>query len=178
VLGLVAAAVALAMASGSWLVERLTKICGRRTTLLLGASIVFVATTIGVGLTSSFWVAVSLYLVSNAASSAFTPVCQAYLHSVIPSEQRATVLSLSSLVASAGSMSGQAGLGWLAASRSLGMGYVAGGIAAAFTIPWVLAMRRLGGAPDQIKGTAGRFAACESLAIPASPEALEARETV
>jgi MFS family permease len=177
VLGVVAAAVSLAMASGSWLVERLTRFCGRRTTLLLGASIVFVVTTIGVGLTDSFWIAVTLYLVSNVASSAFTPVSQAYLHAVIPSEQRATVLSLSNLVASAGSMGGQAGLGWLAASRSLGVGYVAGGLAAAFTIPWVLAMRRLGGAPDRIKGTAARFAACESLAIPAGG-AVESREPV
>jgi MFS family permease len=177
ILGVVAAAVSLAMASGSWLVERLTRICGRRTTLLLGASVVFVVTTIGVGLTHSFWIAAGLYLVSNVASSAFTPVCQAYLHSVIPSEQRATVLSLNSLVASVGSMGGQGGLGWLAATRSLGTGYIAGGIAAAFTIPWVLAMRRLGGAPDRIHGTASRFAACETLAIPSTSQALEVRET-
>jgi len=178
VLGVVAAAVSLAMAAGRWLVERLTRFCSRRTTLLLGASILFVVTTIGVGLTSSFWIAVSLYLISNAASSAFTPVCQAYLHAVIPSEQRATVLSLNNLVASAGSMGGQAGLGWLAANRSLGMGYVAGGIAAAFTIPWILAMRRLGGAPDRIKGTAARFAACESLAIPAGSQPVQVVQDV
>ena len=176
VLGVVAAAVSLAMAGGSWLVSRLTKVCGRRTTLLLGAAVVYFLTTIGVGLTSSFWVAVSLYLVSMAASGVFTPVCQAYLHAVIPGEQRATVLSLNSLVASAGSMGGQAGLGWLAATRSLGTGYVAGGIAAAFALPWILAMRWLGGAPDRIQGTSARFAACESLAIPAAGEALEARE--
>jgi MFS family permease len=166
ILGLVAAAVSLAMAGGSWLVERLARYCGRRTTLLLGASIVYAVATIGTGLTNSFWVAVGLYLVAMAASGVFAPVCQAYLHAVIPSEQRATVLSLNSLAASAGSSGGQAGLGWFAASRSLGTGYVAGGIVAALAIPWVLAMRRLGGAPDRIRGTAARFAACESLAIP------------
>lgn len=176
VLGFVAAAVALAMAAGSWLVERLTRVCGRRTTLLLWAAAVFVVATISTGLTHSFWFALSFYLVSNVASSAFFPVCQAYLHAVIPSNQRATVLSLSNLVASAGSMGGQAGLGWVAASRSLGTGYIVGGLAAAFTIPWVLAMRRLGGAPDRIQGTAARFAACESLAIPAGG-AVESRET-
>jgi MFS family permease len=119
---------------------------------------------------------VSLYLVASAALGVFTPVNQAYLHSVIPSEQRATVLSLNSLVASVGSAGGQSGLGWLAASRSLGSGYVAGGIAAAFAIPWIVAMRRLGGDPDRIKGTASRFAACESLAIPAGAETLQARD--
>lgn len=177
VLGVVAAAVSLAMAGGSWLVERLTRFCGHRTTMLLWASGVYAVTTIGVGLTDSFWIAVSLYLVGMAASGVFTPVGQAYLHAVIPGAQRATVLSLNSLVASAGSMGGQAGLGWLAATRSLGMGYVAGGVISALAIPWLLAMRRLGGAPDRIKGTAARFAACESLAIPAASQVLEARET-
>jgi MFS family permease len=167
VLGFVAAAVSLAMAGGSWLVERLARFCGHRTTLLLWASAVYAITTIGVGLTDSFWVAVTLYLAGMAASGVFTPVCQAYLHAVIPSAQRATVLSLNSLVASAGSTGGQAGLGWLAATRSLGMGYVVGGIASAFAIPWLLAMRRVGGSPDRVKGTASRFAACETLAIPA-----------
>ena len=176
-LGVVAAAVSLAMAGGSWLVERLTRFCGHRTTLLLGAAIVHAGATIAVGLTSSFWVAVSLYLVAMAAVGVFTPVTQAYLHAVIPTEQRATVLSLNSLAASVTSMGGQGGLGWLAASRSLGAGYVAGGIAAAFAVPWLIAMRRLNGDADRIKGTASRFAACESLAIPAGGTALGARET-
>jgi MFS family permease len=177
VLGVVAAAVSLSMAAGSWLVERLTRVCRRRTTLLLGAAIVYAASTIVVGLAGSFWVAVTLYLVGSAASGVFTPVNQAYLHAVIPTEQRATVLSLNSLVASAGSMGGQAGLGWLSASRSLGAGYVAGGIVAALALPWIVMMRRRGGAPDRIRGTAARFAACESLAIPATPETLQPRET-
>jgi MFS family permease len=175
VLGMVAAAVSLAMAGGSWLVERLSRFCGHRTTMLLWASVVYAVTTIGVGLTDSFGVAVSLYLIGMAASGVFTPVCQAYLHAVIPGAQRATVLSLNSLVASAGSMGGQAGLGWLAATRSLGMGYVVGGLASALAIPWVIAMRRLGGAPDRIKGTASRFAACETLAIPAPSTAAQAK---
>jgi len=174
VLGVVAAAVSLAMAGGSWLVERLTRFCGHRTTLLLGAAIVHAGATVAVGLTSSFWVAVSVYLVAMAAVGVFTPVTQAYLHAVIPTEQRATVLSLNSLVASVGSMGGQGGLGWLAASRSLGAGYVTGGIAAALAIPWILAMRRLGGDADRVRGTASRFAACESLAIPAGGAALGA----
>ena len=176
ILGVVAAAISLAMAGGSWLVERLTRFCGHRTTLLLGAATVHAAATVAVGLTSSFGVAVSLYLVAMAAVGVFTPVTQAYLHAVIPTEQRATVLSLNSLAASVGSMGGQGGLGWLAASRSLGTGYVAGGIAAAFAIPWILAMRRLGGNADRIKGTASRFAACESLAIPASSGALDVKK--
>jgi MFS family permease len=167
ILGLVAAAVSLAMAAGSSLVELFTKWCGHRTTLLFWASVVYSLTAIGVGLTGSFWVAVGLYLLGSAASGVFLPVRQAYLHSVVPREQRATVLSLASLAGSAGSMGGQAGLGWVASSRSLGAGYVAGGIVSALALPWIFGMRRLGGPPDRVKGTSARFAACESLAIPA-----------
>ena len=176
ILGVVAAATSLAMAGGNWLVERLTRFCGRRTTLLLGASVVYTATAIGVGLAPTFWVAVTLYLAGMAAAGVFQPVRQAYLHQVVPSEQRATVLSLASLVGSAGSMGGQAGLGWLAATRSLGTGYVAGGIATAFAIPWLLAMRRLAGSPDRIVGMAGRYGACETLALPAGVPAGAERE--
>ena len=176
ILGVVAAATSLAMAGGSWLVERLTRYCGRRTTLLLGAALVYTVTSIGVGLASTFPSAVTLYLIGMAATGVFQPVRQAYLHAVVPRDQRATVLSLASLVGSGGSMGGQIGLGWLAANRSLGTGYVAGGIATALAMPWLAAMRRLGGAPDRIRGTAGRFIACDSLTIPAGSTAVEVSE--
>jgi MFS family permease len=176
ILGVVAAATSLAMAAGNWLVERLTRYCGRRTTMLLGASIVYSVTAIGVGLASSFTVAVTMYLIGMAASGVFQPVRQAYLHAVVANERRATVLSLASLMSSAGSMGGQAGLGWLAASRGLGAGYVAGGVMTALAVPWVLAMRRRGGAPDRIIGKAGRYASCESLALPAGVAADPERE--
>jgi MFS family permease len=176
ILGVVAAATSLALALGSWLVERLTRYCGRRTTMLLGASVVYSVTAVGVGLASSFAVAVTLYLTGMVAIGVFQPVRQAYLHAVVTREKRATVLSLASLVSSAGSMGGQAGLGWLGASRGLGAGYLAGGLLTSLAIPWVLAMRRRGGEPDRIVGKAGRYAACESLALPAGVAADPERE--
>ena len=178
ILGVVAAATSLAMAGGSWLVERLTRYCGRRTTLLLGAAVVYTTTSIGVGLAASFWTALMLYLVGMAATGVFQPVRQAYLHAVVPREQRATVLSLASLMGSAGSMGGQVGLGWLAANRSLATGYVAGGIATALAIPWLIGMRRIGGAPDRIVGKAGRYASCEALALPAGVQQAAAEREV
>jgi MFS family permease len=166
VLGVIAAAVSLATIAGNWLVERITRYCGRRTTLLLGASIVYSATAIGVGLATSFTAAVLFYLIGMMAAGVFQPVRQAYLHLVVPKEQRATVISLASLVSSGGSMAGQAGLGWLAARSALGAGYVAGGVVTALAIPVVLLLRRAGGAPDSIRGEAGRYSTCPSLALP------------
>jgi MFS family permease len=170
VLGAIAAAISLATAIGNWLVERLTRFCGTRTMILLGGAGVFTGASIGVGLAPTFWTAVALYLLAMAASGVFQPVLQAYLHAVVPGEQRATVLSLSSFMASVTSMGGQAGLGWLAASRSLASGYVVGGIATILAIPLLISMRRRGGAPDRITGKAGRYAACEPLAVPSGAD--------
>ncbi len=166
ILGWVAAAVALSMMLGNWLVERITRFCGRRTTLLLGAALVYSATAIGVGLANSFAIAVMLYLIGMMSAGVFQPVRQAYLHQLVPSAQRATVLSLASLVSSGGSMLGQSGLGWFAARSSLANGYVLGGAITALAIPFVFVMRRLGGAPDMIMGEAGRYASCPTLALP------------
>jgi MFS family permease len=166
VLGAIAAAISLSMMAGNSLVERLTRYCGRRTTLLLGASVVYSATAIAVGLTGSFWLAVPIYLIGMAAAGVFQPVRQAYLHLVVAAERRATVLSLASLVASLGSMMGQAGLGWIGARHTLAAGYVAGGAITALAIPFVLAMRAFGGGPDRIVGRAGRYATCNTLAAP------------
>ncbi|MGQ0537718.1 MAG: MFS transporter [Gemmatimonadaceae bacterium] len=166
VLGWIAAAIAVASMAGNWTVERITRFCGRRTTLLLGAAIVYCATAVGVGLARSFPAAVALYLIGMMSAGVFQPVRQAYLHQVVPSAQRATVLSLASLVASSGSMMGQSGLGWIAARSSLANGYVIGGAVTGLAIPVVLAMRQLGGIADRIFGKAGRYTACESLALP------------
>lgn len=166
VLGWIAAAIALAMMLGNWLVERITRYCGKRSTLLLGAAAVYTATAIAVGLANSFAVAVTLYLLGMLSAGVFQPVRQAYLHQVVPSEQRATVLSLASLVSSTGSMLGQGGLGWVSARTSIATGYVVGGAITALAIPPVLAVRRLGGVADMIFGKAGRYSTCATLALP------------
>jgi MFS family permease len=166
ILGWIAAAIAVASMLGNWLVERITQFCGKRTTLLLGASAVFSATAIGVGLTDSFAIALTLYLVGMTSAGVFQPVRQAYLHKVVPGEQRATVLSLASLVASGGSMGGQAGLGLVTRGGALSLGYVVGGVASALALPFVLRMRAVGGSADVILGRAGRYATCPTLALP------------
>lgn len=166
VLGAIAAAISLSTMAGNSLVERFTLYCGRRTTLLLGASIAYSVTAIGVGLAPNFWMAIGLYLAGMMSSGIFQPVRQGYLHLVVAREQRATVLSLASLVASLGSMAGQAGLGLIAARSSLANGYVVGGLVTALAIPVVLVMRSLGGGPDRIVGKAGRYSVCSTLALP------------
>ena len=53
---------------------------------------------VALGLVRNFWVAIALLAVWGIASSIDDPVHRAYLNDMIPSKQRATVLSFDSLL--------------------------------------------------------------------------------
>ncbi len=166
VAGVIAALVALATIAGNTLVERLTRICGRRTTLLLWAAGIHAVAILGVGLTGSFGVAVALYLIAMATTGVWTPVRQAYIHQIVPTEQRATVISFDSLVNSGGSVVGQSGLGYLAQVRNLGSGYIVGGLVTFLALPVMGLLRRRDDPADRIVGQAGEQAACAAQGLP------------
>jgi MFS family permease len=165
--GVVAALVALSTIAGNTLVELFTRVCGRRTTLLLWAAGVMVAAVVGVGLAGSFWLALALLLVATVAEGVAMPVQQAYLHQVVPSSQRATVVSSVSLVGSAGGIGGQLGLGYVARSQSVAAGYVTGGLTLLLALPPLLLLRRRREPADAIVGRkAGKKAPCAGQGLP------------
>jgi MFS family permease len=94
------------------------------------------------------------------------PVKQAYMHQIIPSKQRATVISFDSMFGSGGSVIGQAGLGYLARTRSIADGYVIGGLATLLALPVLGLLRRLGGREDVIIGDAGQQGVCAGQGLP------------
>ncbi len=153
VVGLVAAGIALSMIAGNQVVDVVSRRCSKRTTLLLWAGAVQTVAAIVLGLTGSFWVAVPALLLMTAAVGVTGPVRQAYLHQLIPSEQRATVISFDSMVGGVGGVTGQVGLGALGEARSVGSAFVVGGAATAAAIPLFAAVRRIGGPADQIVGS-------------------------
>ena len=155
VAGLVAAGIALSMIAGNQLVHLLSRRCGRRTTMLLGAAVVETCAAVVLGVAESFWVALPGLLVVTAAVGVLSPVRQAYLHQIVPSEQRATVVSFDSMVANAGGTAGQLGLGALGEARAVGTAFVAGGLATAAAIPLFARVRALGGPADRIAGARG-----------------------
>lgn len=167
VTGVISAVVALATMGGNGLVEVFTRFCGKRTTLLLAASAVLAAGTVGVGLVDSFWPAVLLFLVAMGAMGVVTPVQQAYLHAVIPSSERATVISSVSLVGSAGGIGGSLGLGYVARVQSLATGYIVGGVITLLAVPPLLALRGRRDTADLIIGRrAGKAAPCAAQGLP------------
>jgi MFS family permease len=166
--GVVYAGVALSTICGNQVVSAASRYCGRRTTLLLAAGAVQSGAAVVLGVTGSFWVAVPALLLMTASLGVTSPVRSAYLHQVVPSEQRATVVSFDSMVSNAGGIGGQVGLGALGEARGVGTAFVVGGVATAAALPLLAGVRRLGGDPDVIVGQrAGVESACAATGIPA-----------
>jgi MFS family permease len=167
VAGLVAAGVALATMCGNQVVRIASRFCGRRTTLLLAAGALETGAAVAIGLTGSFWVALPALLLVMGATGVTGPVRSAYLHQVVPSEQRATVVSFDSLVGNVGGIGGQVGLGALGEARAVGTAFVAGGLVTGAALPLLARLRRLGGTADVIVGElAGAEGACAGTGIP------------
>lgn len=166
--GLVAAGIACSTIAGNQLVTVASRHCGRRTTLLIAAAAVQTVAAVAIGLASSFPVALVALLVVTASVGVTSPVHSAYLHQVVPSGQRATVVSFDSMVANTGGIGGQVGLGALGEARSVGSAFVVGGLATAAALPLLGRLRRLGGAPDTIVGEqAGVESVCAASGLPA-----------
>ncbi|MCZ6877086.1 MAG: MFS transporter [Acidobacteria bacterium] len=166
VAGVIAALIALSTIAGNTLVERLARYCGRRTTLLLWAAAIQTGAAIGVGLAGSFWLAVALLLVVTSCMGVTVPVKQAYLHQVVPSEKRATVISFASMIGGGGSVAGQVGLGYLARVHSIPLGYIVGGLFTLGVLPVLGSLRALSEPADVIIGTAGRKGSCAAQGLP------------
>lgn len=150
IVGLVTAGVSLAMIVGNQIVATVAKRCGRRSTMLIGGSAVGTIAGVSIGLTSSFIVAVTSLLIVAVAMGVITPVRQAYLHEVTPSDHRATVVSFDAMVSSVGGVGGQVGLGALSDRSGFAGGYIVGGLTTAVALPFLFALRRLGGPADQL----------------------------
>jgi MFS family permease len=166
--GLVAAGVALSTIAGNQVVSIASRYCGRRTTLLLAAAALQTCAAVALGVASSFWIALPAFLLVTASVGVTSPVRQAYLHQVVPTEQRATVVSFDSMVSNVGGVGGQVGLGALGEARSVGAAFVVGGVATAAALPLLAKLRRLGGAADLVVGErAGAESACAASGLPA-----------
>ena len=135
VAGAIAALVSLASIAGNAAVRRVARPGMRRTTVLIAGSAMITALYVGIGAIQVFWIAVPLFLVAAVIGGVLQPLRQTYFHHLIPTEQRATLVSFDSLVGSVGSIGGQTGLGWLSQQRSIPAGYVVGGLITALEVP-------------------------------------------
>jgi MFS family permease len=98
-----------------------------------------------------FWIAVPLFLLASVVGGILQPLRQTYFHHLIPTEQRATLVSFDSLVGSVGSIGGQTGLGWLSQERSIAAGYVVGGLITTLEVPILARLRARNDPEDVVK---------------------------
>jgi MFS family permease len=140
--GLAAALLAGAQIAGGFLATPIRGRFRRRTSVVLvtlGAGSVAVLL---IGLVPNFWVVLALIMAWGLLGAVAMPVRQAYLNGLIPSPQRATILSFDSLMSSAGGVVAQPALGRAADVWSYPTSYVISGVLSAFAVPFVWLSRR------------------------------------
>lgn len=123
VAGVIAALTACAQIVGGMTAVHLRKRFKKRTDILLQGIFVTGLLLLLVSLVTNFWVALVLIFAWALLSAAIMPVRQAYLNGLIPSEQRATVLSFDSLMGSSGGIVVQPALGKAADMWGYGSSY-------------------------------------------------------
>ena len=151
VAGLAAAVVAGAQIVGGFAVPLVRRMVTRRTHALLGAAVISVSALAVMGVTSSFVVALAMLVVWALTAAASTPLRQAFLNGLIPSAQRATVLSFDSLMGSAGGVVVQPALGRVADVGGYGASYVASAAITALSIPFIALARRERASSDPVQ---------------------------
>ncbi|GAA1564065.1 MULTISPECIES: MFS transporter [Kribbella] len=112
-----------------------------RVGMLMGAIVVSGVVIAGIGVVTTFWLALVLLMVWGSMFAAMTPIRQAYLNTHITSEQRATVLSFDNLVGSAGGVVVQPALGRAADVWGYGPAYLVCAAVQVLAVP-VLALAR------------------------------------
>ena len=148
--GLVAAIVAGAQIVGGLVAPRIRRRLERRTSALLLLAVLNVATLALIGLADSFWAVLALIVVWGLLFSASMPIRKAYLNGLIPSRQRATILSFDSLMNSSGGVWTQPLLGRAADLWGYAPSYLFGAGISALAIPFLALSRRENAPADRL----------------------------
>lgn len=153
VAGLSASIIATTSILGGLMVTRLRLLFRRRTTVLLVATSVSIASLAVLGMTTSFWIAIAVLVLWGMAFAASTPVRQAYINGLIPSAQRATVLSFDNLMNSAGGVVAQPVLGRVADVSGYARSYLVCAAIQLLALPFLLLARREKASSDPTDST-------------------------
>ena len=149
--GLVAAIVAGAQILGGVAAPWIRGRFHRRTSALIATAGLSVVTLTLIGLIESFWAVVGLIVVWALLFAATMPIRQTYLNGLIPSQQRATVLSFDSLMASSGGVWAQPALGRAADVWGYAPSYLLGAGISALALPFLVLSRRQNAPADTVE---------------------------
>jgi MFS family permease len=150
VAGLAAALVAGAQIVGGLSVPRVRRWFRRRTDAIILGTIANIGILVVIGLTTSFVLALVLLALWALVFAIEGPLRSAFINGVIPSEQRATVLSFDSLMGSVGGAVAQPVLGRTADVMGYGASYLVAAGVQTLALPFLWLARRERAASDPI----------------------------
>jgi len=154
VAGLVAAIVAGAQILGGLAAPWIRGRFHRRTSALIATAILGVLTLALIGVVDDFWAVIGLVVVWGLLFAATMPIRQTYLNGLIPSRERATILSFDSMMASSGGVWTQPALGRAADVWGYAPTYLLGAAISALAVPCLALSRRENAPADTVEPAA------------------------
>lgn len=148
--GIAAAVVAAAQIVGGLLVPYTGRAFKKRTTLLITGMAISTAALVLIALAGNFWLVLLLLSAWSIVFAAIGPVRQAYVNGIVPSEQRATVLSTDNLLNSTGGMVSQPALGKVAEVWEYPASYLGSAVFQVIALPFLILARRENANSDTI----------------------------
>jgi len=140
--GIAAAIVAGAQIVGGLLVPFTGRLFRRRTSLLIAGVVVSSVALFLIAVAGNFWIVLILLAAWSIVFAATGPVRQTYVNGIVPSEQRATVLSADNMFTSAGGVVSQPALGKVAEVWGYPASYLGSAIFQALALPFLVLARR------------------------------------
>jgi MFS family permease len=149
--GLVAAIVAGAQMLGGVVAPPIRRLFRRRTSALIAIAAVGVLALAVIGIVENFWAVIGLIVVWALVFAASMPIRQTYINGLIPSRQRATILSFDALMDSAGGVWAQPVLGRAADVWGYGPSYLLGAGISVLALPFIALSRRQNAPADEFE---------------------------
>ena len=153
VAGLAAAIVAGAQILGGVAAPRIRAMFHRRTSALIVTAGLSVITLALIGAIQNFWAVIGLTTVWGLLFAATMPIRQTYINGMIPSRQRATILSFDSMMASTGGVWAQPVLGRVADASGYAASYLVSAGISAFALPFLALSRNQKAPADTVELT-------------------------
>jgi len=142
VAGISATVVAGAQIVGGFLVPYAGRVFAKRTSFFIFGTALGVVALALIGLLGNFYLVVAIFALWSVFWAANIPIRQSYINALLPSEQRATILSCDNMLASAGGVVAQPILGKTADVYGYPASYIGSAIFQFLALPFVVLARQ------------------------------------
>ena len=168
--GLAAAIVAGAQMLGGWAAPWIRGLFHRRTSALILMAGLSTLSLVLIGAIENFWAVIGLTTVWALMFAATMPIRQTYINGMIPSRQRATILSFDSMMSSSGGVWTQPILGRVADVWGYAPSYLVSAGISAFALPFLALSRKQNAPADTVELTEAPTPAAPQLETDATSE--------